>query len=87
MSYAYYECGFCEKPIELEQTLDAHFDDSGEYHYECYQDWSDKESAYWSALYHSDKSNQFKLSRQEQLDAYDPGSAKRYALGLELSGN
>jgi hypothetical protein len=84
MSYAYYECGFCEKPIELEETLDAHFDDSGEYHYQCYADWSDAEAKKWSAAYRPDP---FRLTVQEQLDAYEPGSAKRYAMELELSGN
>ena len=86
MSYAYYECGICRKAIELEDTADAHFDDSGEYHYQCYADWSDEQSRYWSAQYYASV-NPLELSNQEQLDAYEPGSAKRYALELELSGN
>lgn len=87
MSYAYYECTTCEKPIELEDLGDAYFDDSGEYHYNCWQDLYDKEAAYWYNMYHSYKSNHLKLTAQEQIDAYEPGSAKRYAMELELGGN
>jgi hypothetical protein len=86
MSYPYYECGICNNKIESEDCADAHFDDSGEYHYQCYQDWSDEQSRYWSAQYYASV-NPLELSKQEQLDAYEPGSAKRYALELELSGN
>jgi len=87
MSYEYSICAICDEKFTRESEPDAHYDDSGDYHYDCYQDWRDDEARYWSGLYYSDKSNQFKLTQQEQLDAYEPGSAKRYAMEMELSGN
>ena len=84
MSNELYTCGICEKDIVVEYLDDIHSDDSGEYHTECHDKWADAEAQYWSAYYRPDP---FRLSKQEQLDAYEPGSAKRYAMELELSVN
>jgi len=86
MSYAYYTCAICDIKIESEDVIDAHFDDSGEYHYDCYQDWSDTEAKKWAGAYYASRNN-LELSVEEQLDAYEPGSAKRYAMEQELIGN
>jgi len=87
MSYAYYTCAICDIKIESEEILDAHFDDSGEYHYDCYQDWADTEAKKWAGAYYAQKSDPFGLTAQEQVDAYEPGSAKRYAMERELIGD
>ena len=87
MSEELYSCGICDKDIVLEYLDDIHADDSGEYHYDCWQDWADTEAKKWAGLYYAEKSDPFKLSAQEQIDAYEPGSAKRYAMERELIGN
>lgn len=87
MSEDYSICAICDVKFTRESEPDAHYDDSGDYHYECYEDWRDTESKKWAGLYYADKSNQFKLTAQEQVDAYEPGTAKRYAMERELIGN
>jgi hypothetical protein len=87
MSDELYNCGICDKDIVIEYLDDIYSDDSGEYHADCHQEWADNEARYWSGLYYSDSSNQFKLTQQEQLDAYEPGSAKHYAMERELIGD
>ena len=84
MSEEYSFCAICDIKFTRESEPDAHYDDSGDYHYQCHQDWRDDEARYWSAQYYADKSNQFKLTAQEQVDAYETGSAKRYAMEMEL---
>jgi hypothetical protein len=79
-----YTCEDCGKDIVIEFLDDIHQDDSGDYHYQCWKDWADNEARYWSAQY---TPNYFKLTVEEQLDAYEPGSAKRYAMERELVGN
>lgn len=79
-----YSCGICEKDIVVEYLDDIYSDDSGEYHTECHDEWAENEARYWSAQY---KPDPFRLTEQEQLDAYEPGSAKRYALERELVGH
>lgn len=78
-------CAICDVEFNEESEPDAHYDDSGDYHYECYEDWRDTEMKKWAGAYYADKSNQFKLSNDEMLAAYEPGSAKRYAMEMELS--
>jgi hypothetical protein len=86
MSDKLYPCVICDKDILPEDVPDMHWDDSGEYHYDCYRDWADEESRYWAGQYYASK-NPLELTVQEQLDAYEPGSAKRYAMEQELSGH
>lgn len=45
-------CEVCDKTVE-DNDLDAHHDDSGDYHYDCYQDLCDKEAAYWAGQYYA----------------------------------
>jgi len=88
MSYEYSICAICDVKFTEESEPDAHYDDSGDYHYDCYQDWRDTESKKWAGLYYAEKSaDLFRLTAQEQIDAYEPRSAKRYAMEMELSGN
>ena len=84
MSDNYSICAICDVKFTAESEPDAHYDDSGDYHYDCYQDASDREARYWSAQYRPDP---FKLTKDEVLAAYEPGSAKRYAMEHELIGN
>lgn len=87
MSYEYIDysiCAICDVKFTPESEPDAHYDDSGDYHYDCYEDWRDTEYKKWAGLYYADKSNQFRMTAQEQIDAYEPGSAKRYAMEMEL---
>lgn len=81
MSDDLYNCGICQNDIVVEYLDDIHADDSGEYHYDCWREWADNEERYWSAQY---KPEPFKLTAQEQIDAYDPGTVKRYAMEMEL---
>lgn len=84
MSDDLYNCGICDKDIVIEYVDDIYSDDSGEYHSDCHQEWADNEARYWSGQYYADP---LKLTVEEQLDAYEPGSAKRYAMERELIGN
>ena len=77
-----YVCGICDKDIVIEYLDDIYSDDSGEYHYDCHQDWADTEAKKWAGAYRADP---FKLSANEQLAAYEPGSAKHYAMEQELA--
>lgn len=81
MSYDYSICAICDVKFTEESEPDAHYDDSGDYHYECYEDWRDTEMKKWAGAYVADP---FKLSKDEMLAAYEPGSAKRYAMEMEL---
>ena len=47
-------CEHCDKPVENDD-LDAHHDESGDYHYDCYEELSSKEAAYWANLYYAEK--------------------------------
>lgn len=87
MSEDYSICAICDEKFTAESEPDAHYDDSGDYHYDCYQDASDREARYWANLYHAENHDPFKLTEQEQLDAYEPGSAKRYAMEQQFIGN
>lgn len=87
MSDDLYNCGICDKDIVIEYVDDIYSDDSGEYHTECHDKWRDSEAKYWAGLYYSEKSDPLKLSVEEQIEAYEPGSAKRYAMERELIGN
>lgn len=90
MSYVYPNhsiCAICDVKFTQESEPDAHYDDSGDYHYDCYEDASHAEARYWAGQYYADRSNQFKLTAQEQVDAYERGSAKRYAMECELVGH
>lgn len=82
MSNELYICEICGEDIVIEYLDDIHSDDSGEYHYDCWQEWADAEAKKWAGVYRADP---FKLTAQEQIDAYDPGSAKRYAMEIELN--
>lgn len=79
-----YTCDICDEIIVIEYVDDIYQDDSGDYHYDCHQDWRDSVASYWYNLYVPE---QHQLTEQEQLDAYEPGSAKRYAMEQELIGN
>lgn len=79
-----YSCAICDEVIVIEYLDDIYQDDSGDYHYDCHSDWADTEARYWSAQY---KPDPFKLTVREQVEAYEPGSAKRYAMEQELSGH
>lgn len=79
-----YTCGICDENIVIEYLDDIHQDDSGDYHYDCHQDWADTEAKKWAGVYRADP---FRLTVDEQLDAYEPGSAKRYAMERELVGH
>lgn len=81
MSYNYSICAICDEEFNEESEPDAHYDDSGDYHYQCYEDWRDTEMKKWAGAYVADP---FKLSNDEMLAAYEPGSAKRYAMEMEL---
>lgn len=76
-----YICEMCGQNILIEYVDDIYQDDSGDYHEECHEEWRDNEARYWAAQY---KPDPFKLSASEILDAYEPGSAKRYAMEGEL---
>lgn len=84
MSDELYNCGICDKDIVIEYVDDIYSDDSGEYHADCHQEWADSEARYWSASYRPDP---FKLTVDEQLAAYEPGTAKRYAMEQQFIGN
>ena len=45
-------CEDCDKTIVEEEILDAHHDDSGSYHYECYEELSKKEADFWAGQYY-----------------------------------
>lgn len=73
-----YVCGICDKDIVIEYIDDIHADDSGEYHYQCWREEVDNDMqramiGYTPRLKPSD------------LDAYEPGSAKRYSLEMEMA--
>lgn len=82
-----YVCGICRKDIVIQFLDDMYEDESGEYHSECHDEWRDSEAKKWANAYYADKSQQHNLTVQEQIDAYEPGSAKRYAMERELIGN
>lgn len=82
MSEELYTCEICREDIVIEFLDDIHSDDSGEYHYDCWQEWADNEAKKWAGVYRADP---LKLTAQEQIDAYEHGSAKRYAMEIELN--
>jgi hypothetical protein len=86
MSEDYSVCAICDVKFTRESEPDAHYDDSGDYHYDCHRDASDKDARYWAGLYYAEKPDPLKLTAQEQLDAYEVGSAKRYSMERELIG-
>lgn len=63
-----FTCVECKEPIPEEAV--AHFDESGEWHLECFESWLELEMAYWSSNYR-------KSSCADSDDAYEPGSYKR----------
>jgi hypothetical protein len=79
-----YTCSICDEIIVIEYVDDIHQDDSGDYHYDCHEDWAYTEANKWAGAYRADP---FKLTAQEQVEAYEPGTAKRYAMEQELIGN
>jgi hypothetical protein len=85
MTEDYSICAICDVKFTRKDEPDAHYDDSGDYHYDCHRDASDKAARYWAGLYYAEKRDPLKLTAQEQLDAYEPGTAKRYAMEMELS--
>lgn len=81
-----YVCGICDKDIVIEYVDDIYADDSGEYHYDCHQDWADTESKKWAGHYYAEKRPyELCITNDEMLAAYEPGTAKRYALEKELA--
>jgi hypothetical protein len=48
-------CEHCDKAIAEEEALDAHRDDSGDYHYDCYEKICREEASYWASLYYSER--------------------------------
>ena len=84
MSNDYSICAICDVKFTRESEPDAHYDDSGDYHYDCHQDWADTEMRKWAGAYRADP---FRMTAQEQVEAYEPGSAKRYSMERELIGN
>jgi len=84
MSDDYSICAICDVKFTRESEPDAHYDDSGDYHYDCHRDWADTEMRKWAGAYRADP---FRMTAQEQVEAYEPGSAKRYSMERELIGN
>lgn len=63
-----FTCTECKKPIDDDAY--TYFDESGEWHLECWENWLDSEMAYWA-------SNYAKRVSSSGDDAYENGSYKR----------
>lgn len=55
MANTLYTCGHCNEDID-EVAEEMYADDSGEYHQDCQDDYSDREQAYWGARYYAEQS-------------------------------
>jgi hypothetical protein len=68
-----YECLHCDKTIENIDELV--YDDAGEYHEDCHDDYNLQESAYWLAWYNGEKIRRG-AAHAPSNDGYDWGDPK-----------
>jgi hypothetical protein len=76
MTESLYTCGHCSKTIAKEEEAhEMYADDSGEYHQECQDTYSDKEQAYWLARYKAEHHT----TTEDETSAYEWGDPKNPA--------